>query len=260
MTTPVNHKTTAAVEQYFSGHAQDYSQLFLQKRSGCNFTFRERLNLATAIARELSGNLLDCACGSGEITSAILSSGRFTRATIVDLSPRMLEVTKELLRKEPPRVRDVEIEFRCADIFQYCHQGQSGTFDLILCLGLIAHTGQLDKLLGGLKMLLSPKGKILLQSSLLDHAGTKVVRVLTSGRYRRRHGYSISYFRHRDILQTAQAAGLEAVAVERFAFAFPFGDRLSAEINYRLERLMQTWAKSHGAEALYLLQSPAPKR
>src|SRR6516225_5744899 len=111
MTSPVNHKTTAAVEQYFSGHAQDYSQLFLRKRSGCNFNFRERLNLATAITMEISGNLLDCACGSGEITSAILSSGRFTRATIVDLSPRMLELAKERLRTESPRIRDVEIEF-----------------------------------------------------------------------------------------------------------------------------------------------------
>ena len=86
-----------------------------------------------------------------------------------------------------------------------------------------------------------------------------MVRALTSGRYERRHGYRIAYFHHRDILQTAQAAGLEAVAVQRFAFAFPFGDRLSAEINYRLECRMQGWARSHGAEALYLLQPVAGK-
>jgi hypothetical protein len=119
---------------------------------------------------------------------------------------------------------------------------------------LIAHTGRLDNLLAGLKTLLSSNGSILLQSSLFDHVGTKVVRALTRERYYRQHGYRITYFHHQDIVRAAQNARLEAVAVRRFTFGFPFGDRFWAGMNYRLEQKMQNWAKLHGAEAMYLLR------
>lgn len=244
-----------AVQQFFTGTATDYSKLFLHRRSGSNFGFRERLVLATQMTAGISGRLLDSACGSGEITTAILGSGRFTRATIVDLSPRMLALAQQRMAMDLKEVRIEKVEFKSSDIFEFAAQPQAEPFDLILCLGLIAHTGRLDTLLAGLKKLLTPDGKILLQSTLLDHAGTKITRALTSERYYRRQGYRISYFRHQDIVQTASNAGLEAVAVRRFTFGFPFGDRLSAGINYLLEKKMQRWAKLHGAEALYLFQN-----
>jgi 2-polyprenyl-3-methyl-5-hydroxy-6-metoxy-1,4-benzoquinol methylase len=254
-TIPDTNQAKEAVQQFFTGTATDYSKLFLDRRSGSNFGFRERLTLATRMTAGSSGRLLDCACGSGEITTAILSSGRFTSATVVDLSPRMLELARQRMATGLQAVRLEKLEFKSADIFEFTAQPPAEPFDLILCLGLIAHTGRLDALLAGLKKQLTPKGRILLQSSLLDHAGTRVIRALTSERYYRRQGYRISYFHHQDILRTARDAGLEAVAVRRFTFGFPFGDRLSAGINYLLESKMQRWAKSHGAEALYLFQN-----
>ena len=247
-----------AVQQFFTGTATDYSKLFLPRRSGSNFGFRERLALATQMTAGISGRLLDCACGSGEITMAILGSGRFTRATVVDLSPRMLELAQQRMAIDLKEAGIEKVEFKSSDIFEFAAQPQTERFDLILCLGLIAHTGRLGNLLAGLKTLLTPNGKILLQSSLLDHAGTKIVRALTSERYYRRRGYRISYFHHQDILQAARGAGLEAVTVRRFTFGFPFGDRFCAGINYLLEQKMRWWAKSHGAEALYLLQNKLP--
>jgi 2-polyprenyl-3-methyl-5-hydroxy-6-metoxy-1,4-benzoquinol methylase len=247
-----------AVQSYFTGAATDYSKLFLRRRSGSNFNFRGRLALATEMTGGISGRLLDCACGTGEITAAILGSGRFAAATIVDLSPRMLELARQRMAMDLKAPDTGELEFKSADIFEFAGQAQTGQFDLILCLGLVAHTGRLDELLAKLKALLTPGGKILLQSSLLDHAGMKIIRALTSGRYYRRHGYRISYFRNQDILQAARNAGLQAVAVRRFTFGFPFGDRLCAGINYLLEERMQNWAKSRGAEGLYLLQPELP--
>ena len=249
-----SNQAKEAVQSYFTGAATDYSKLFLRKRSGNNFSFRKRLILATQMTAGISGRLLDCACGTGEITAAILVSGRFATATIVDLSPRMLELARERMAMGLKAPGIDNLEFKSADIFEFAGQAQAGQFDLILCLGLVAHTGRLDDLLVKLKALLTPGGRILLQSRLLDHAGMKIIRALTGKRYYRRHGYQISYFRNQDILQAARNAGLEAVAVRRYTFGFPFGDRLCAGINHLLEERMQNWAKLRGAEALYLLQ------
>jgi 2-polyprenyl-3-methyl-5-hydroxy-6-metoxy-1,4-benzoquinol methylase len=244
----------AAVQQLFTRSTMDYAKLFLPRRTGSNFCFRERLTLAAQITNNVSGRLLDCACGTGEITTALLASGHFTSATIVDLSPRMLEVAQQRIESELKELRIGRMEFTSSDIFEFATRAHAEKYDLILCLGLIAHTGRLDDLLAGLKKLLSPKGSILLQSTLLDHVGTKVVRAFTRERYYRKHGYHISYFYHHDIAKAAQNAGLEVVVGRRFALGFPFGDRFWAAINYRLEQRMQNWAKLNGAEALYLLQ------
>jgi 2-polyprenyl-3-methyl-5-hydroxy-6-metoxy-1,4-benzoquinol methylase len=242
-----------AVQHFFTRNAMDYSKLFLKKASGNNFAFRERLTVATQMTSDISGRLLDCACGSGEITSAILGSGRFTSAMVVDLSPRMLELARQHLATDLKTLRMDRLDFKSMDIFELAAQPQSEKFDLILCLGLIAHTGRLDDLLARLKGLLNPRGKILLQSSLLDHGGMKIVRAFTNRRYQRRYGYRLSYFHHQDILKAARDAGFEASAVRRFTFGFPFGDRVWPKMNYRLERKMQDWARQHGAEAIYLL-------
>jgi len=243
-----------AVQQLFTATALDYSKFFLSSRSGSNFSFRERLTLATQMTAGISGRLLECACGTGEITAEILGSGRFTSATVVDLSPRMLELAQQRIAVELKKPGICNLEFKSSDIFEFAAQPHAEQYDLILCLGLIAHTGRLDDLLAGLKRLLSPQGSILLQSSLLDHIGTKVVRALTHERYYRKHGYRISYFHHQDILRVAQSTGLKAVEMRRFTFGFPFGDRIWATMNYRLEQRMQNWTKLHGSEAIYLLQ------
>jgi 2-polyprenyl-3-methyl-5-hydroxy-6-metoxy-1,4-benzoquinol methylase len=253
-----SNRAKEAVQSYFTGTATDYSKLFLRRQSGNNFSFRKRLILAAQMTAGISGRLLDCACGTGEITTAILGSGRFATATIVDLSPRMLELARQRMALDLKAPDFDKLEFKSADIFEFTGQAQIGQFDLILCLGLVAHTGHLENLLARLRSLLTPKGKILLQSSLLDHVGMKIIRALTSGRYYRRHGYRISYFRNQDILQAARSAGLEAVATQRYTFGFPFGDRLCAGVNHLLEEKMQNWARSRGAEALYLLQSERP--
>ena len=244
-----------AVQQLFTTTALNYSELFLPSNCGSNFSFRQRLTLATQMTKSISGSLLECACGTGEITAAILASERFTNATIIDLSPRMLELAKQRMAVELKKPGICKLEFKSSDIFGFASQPLSKRYDLILCLGLIAHAGRLDDLLVKLKQLLTAQGCILLQTSLLDHIGTKLVRTLTRKRYYRKHGYQISYFHHQDILRAVQCAGLKNIAMRRFTFGFPFGDRIWATMNYHLELRMQNWSKLHGSEAMYLLQS-----
>lgn len=237
------------VQSHFDQLSPAYRRHFEDRPSGTTFAFRTRLELAVELSQGSSGRLLDCACGPGEITAAILQSGRFPHATLVDLSPKMLSAARENISRDVP---DVRADFIESDIFS-CQP--AGTFDLILCLGLIAHTGRLAELLQHLRRLLSPGGRILLQTTLADHPGTMIVRALTARWYERRHGYRISYFTHRDIAAAATSARLRVVEHRRHILGLPLADRFFPRLNYRLERAFRRWSARHGADALYLLAS-----
>jgi len=236
------------VATYFDKHAETHKRQFVGSGSGASFYFQTRLKLACELAGASAGRLLDCAAGSGEITCALLKSGRFPHATIVDISPAMLQSARELLSSQ---VTNVELEFVHSDIFNF-KPSDSG-FDLILCLGLIAHVGRLDVLLAHLKSMLMPSGRIILQTTLTDHAGTRIVRALTTPRELVQRGYRISWFSQRDIADACHAAGLRIVEMRRHSLGVPFGDRFWPWANYQLETRLQEWASRHGADAIYLL-------
>ena len=104
------------VAAYFEKHAETHKRQFVGSGSGASFYFQTRLKLACELAGASTGRLLDCAAGSGEITCALLESGRFPHATIVDISPAMLQSARELLSSQ---VTNVELEFVHSDIFNF---------------------------------------------------------------------------------------------------------------------------------------------
>jgi ubiquinone/menaquinone biosynthesis C-methylase UbiE len=237
------------VAAYFDKHAETHKRQFVGSGSGASFYFQTRLKLACELAGASAGRLLDCAAGSGEITCALLKSGRFPHATIVDISPAMLQSAKELLTSQ---ISNAELEFIKSDVFTF--RPSDSDFDLILCLGLIAHVGRLDTLLAHLKSMLTPSGRIILQTTLTDHAGTRIVRALTTPRELVQRGYRISWFSQRDIADACHAAGLRIVEIRRHSLGIPFGDRLWPWANFQLEDRLQKWASRHGADAIYLLE------
>jgi ubiquinone/menaquinone biosynthesis C-methylase UbiE len=236
------------VAAYFDKHAETHKRQFVGSGSGSSFYFQTRLKLACELAEGSAGRLLDCAAGTGEITCALLRSGRFSHATIVDISPAMLQSAKELLSS---RITKGELEFIKSDVFTF--KPSDSNFDLILCLGLIAHVGRLDTLLAHLKSMLTPSGRIILQTTLTDHVGVRIVRALTARRELAHRGYRISWFSQRDIANACHVAGLQIVDMRRHSLGVPFGDRFWPWANYQLETRLQEWASRHGADAIYLL-------
>jgi 2-polyprenyl-3-methyl-5-hydroxy-6-metoxy-1,4-benzoquinol methylase len=238
------------VGTYFEKLAEIHKGQFGERESGASFYFRTRLRLTYELASGSSGRLLDCAAGTGEITCALLKSGRFNHATVVDISPAMLQSAKGLLTSG---VTNAELEFVQSDVFNF--KPSHWPFDLVLCLGLIAHTGRLDILLPHLKSMLTPSGRIILQTTLTDHLGTRTVRALTSRSELARRGYIISWFSRRDIAEACDRAGLRILAMWRHSLGIPFGDRLWPWANFQLEKRLQKWADRHGADAIYLLEA-----
>jgi ubiquinone/menaquinone biosynthesis C-methylase UbiE len=240
------------VAAYFDKLPQTHKRQFTRIASGASFNFQMRLRLACELAGGSTGRLLDCAAGTGEITCALLKAVRFSHATLVDISPAMLQSAKQLLNAQ---ITETQLEFVHSDVFDFNPSGSG--FDLILCLGLIAHIGRLEILLRHLKSMLTPGGRIILQTTLTDHVGTRVVRAVTARRELAQRGYHISWFSQRDIANACDATGLRVLEMRRHSLGIPFGDRLWPWANFQLEKRLQTWASRHGADAIYLLTPTA---
>ncbi len=240
------------VAAYFDRLPQTHTRQFTRNASGANFNFQMRLRLACELAGTSAGRLLDCAAGTGEITWALLKSGSFSHATVIDVSEPMLQSAKQLLSAQ---ITNTALDFVHSDVFDFNPSGSS--FDLILCLGLIAHVGRLEILLRHLKSMLTPGGRIILQTTLTDHVGTRVVRVVTAQRELAQRGYRISWFSQRDIANACDATGLRVLEMRRHSLGIPFGDRVWAWANFQLEKRLQRWASRHGADAIYLLAPTA---
>jgi len=241
------------VAAYFEKLPQIHKCQFVQRASGASFYFQKRLAIACELAGGSAGRLLDCAAGTGEITCALLKSGRFSHASVVDISPAMLQNAEELLGSQ---ITNTALKFVCSDVFNF---KPDSSFDLILCLGLIAHVGRLAILLPHLKSMLAPGGRIILQTTLTDHVGARIVRALTARRELMRRGYRISWFSQRDIADARNDAGLRIVETRRHSLGIPFGDRFWPWANFRLETRLQKWASRHGADAIYLLEPNCPE-
>ena len=236
------------VAAYFDKLPETHKRQFEERASGANFNFQQRLALACELGGASSGRLLDCAAGTGEITCALLKSGRFNHATVVDVSPAMLQSAEDLLISQ---IKNAELEFVQSDVFNF--NPSDSRFDLILCVGLIAHTGRLEILLPHLKSILAPGGRIILQTTLTDHLGTRIVRALTARTELARRGYRISWFSQRNISDACDRAGLRILETRRHTLGVPFGDRLWPRANFHLETRLETWASRNGADAIYLL-------
>lgn len=240
-----------AVKNFFSSQTDSYSQHFRALQRGDSFRFVRRLQIACALTKPMQGHVLDCAVGSGEIAAAVISQGNFSSADLVDISPNMLARTRELTKS-----LDVPCSFVEEDIFLYARRAKllARSYDLILCLGLIAHVGRLEELLSLLKPLLVPgSGRLILQSTVLDNPGVRLERLLSSRRYTLVNRYSISYFNRSEIVDSARRCGYEVVGETRFGLNIPFGDRIWPWANFHAERLLSGASNRIGGEIIFEL-------
>ena len=237
------------VRKHFENLSCSYSEIFGKEKSGTNFSFRSRLEIVRSYICGHTGYALDCASGTGEITSILITDNNFSKIHICDLSPTMLKHAKSNIIVLPTTA---SVDYKLINIFDLKPSAQI-KYDVILCLGLIAHTGSLLALLKHLNSLLSESGKIVLQSSLLDHFGIKLSKILTSNFYAKKYGYEISYFSLADIKIAAEEAGLTITDHTRYCFGFPFADNASKIGNYLLEKIMYFFSKRYGSEAIFIL-------
>ena len=243
------NNTHQAVREFFDRQVDSYADNFAERKSGRHFIFHKRIEAVRSLCAGSSGSILDCATGTGHVTAAALSAGRFKEADLIDLSPAMIARARQQIAPGDCRLSFVE-----SDIFDFLKSCRK-EYNLILCIGLLAHTGRLDELLTLLRPRMKAGGRILLHSSLLNNAGYRLVRRLTSNRHIRQKGYSISDYYLAEIEASARRAGLIMEQQIRFGLNFPFGDRIFPGLNFLLEKTFDRRSSRNGAEIIMALVS-----
>jgi 2-polyprenyl-3-methyl-5-hydroxy-6-metoxy-1,4-benzoquinol methylase len=233
--------------KHFSEGASSYRSNFLDHRSGKTHEFLARLGIVRGYVFGEGGSFLDCASGTGEVTASSLDVGKFDSAVVSDISERMLTYAKRLIGDGGS---GCSVRYQVTDIFDF-NKGHKEKFNVILCVGLIAHTGRLRELLLHLNGMLAPGGKIILQSSLIDHWGIRITKAISSRRYERLHGYTLSYYSIDEIKSTIRSVSLKIISEKRYCLAIPYLDKLLPGVNYWLEKLAINYSANHGAEAIF---------
>ena len=237
------------IRNFFDNLAPIYGKNFVGDKSGKSYEFNKRKDIVAKVTSGHTGELLDCASGTGEITAEVLKEGNYESAVVCDLSGRMLSYARKNIEIAIPHT---EVTYAEADIFVYSSECNA-KFDIILCLGLVAHVGQLGGLLRRLYSILKPGGVVVLQSSLSQHWGLKLVRLLSSKKWKKKNGYELSFYSTKEINDIASQSGFRIVGSYRYCIGFPYGDHLSKYGNYCLEVALEKIASRMGSECIFVL-------
>ena len=113
-----------------------------------------------AIVREMLGppvegvRILDLGCGDGGVSLPLL--GNTNELTLVDFAPRMLDVAREAIPSEK-RGR-VSLVLSSVDDFR-----PAAPYDIVLCLGVLAHVPSIDSAMAKIVECLKPGGSAIVE-------------------------------------------------------------------------------------------------
>ena len=156
MTLPeFNPEFLASQQDYYRARAPEYDEWW-ERRGRYDHGpeangrwFREQEEVYTALARlELTGDVLELACGTGNWTQRLARSA--AHVTAVDGSPEMLRLNRE-------RVQSEQVEYVQADLFAWQPERR---YDAVVTGFWLSHVPpeQLDPFLGTVRSALVPGG------------------------------------------------------------------------------------------------------
>ena len=120
-----------------------------------NTSIPVRIKLISKMLNEIHfRDYIELGCGDGSIALSLLDEKR--RAVLIDFSREMIERAKE---KTPPELIK-NVKYEVGNIFTYETEDK---FDLLLCIGVLAHVPSIEKLFVKIDSLLSTKGYLVLQ-------------------------------------------------------------------------------------------------
>jgi 2-polyprenyl-3-methyl-5-hydroxy-6-metoxy-1,4-benzoquinol methylase len=194
------------------------------------------IDIRTTTVRELTMNqsiedILDVGCGNGSISIPLLGANSSRKLTLLDLSEKMLDLARTRLSEEQrQRVRIINDDLMTAELGQ--------KYDLVICLGVMAHVDSPKALLDRISSLLKPGGRLILEVTDSFHP---VGRMLWLYHYLltfiRPAGYTLNRLRRRDVFNDCQSAGLHLVTCYRYSLPPPGSQRVASHDSlFRLTR------------------------
>jgi 2-polyprenyl-3-methyl-5-hydroxy-6-metoxy-1,4-benzoquinol methylase len=171
--------------------------------------------------------ILDVGCGDGSISIPLLNSGN--RLTLLDVSENML--SRAMSQVDPALRQNVEAvhqEFLLAPL-------ESGAYDLITCIGVLAHVTSPDLVISRLISLLQPGGLLILEctdsENFTNQLNVWIDRIRrpfrTSDTYRTRLNSA------HEIIEKANKGGLDLISAYRYNQALPLMGRIFSQNTLR---------------------------
>jgi len=207
---PANAGKVEKVKTFF-----DQTNNYLPKR-------RLDIRLRTETVRELTKDrsfkdILDIGCGNGAISLPLLDANR--HLTLLDLSPNMLSIARSRIPAELARnVEYVNGEFLTAEF-------ESRSFDLVICLGVLAHVNSPSETIARIAELLRPGGTLLLEWTDSHHAMGRInwyfngMAALLSP-----PTYELNFLSSKEVMLVAKEHGFYPIQEYRYVLPFPKTD------------------------------------
>jgi ubiquinone/menaquinone biosynthesis C-methylase UbiE len=193
------------------------------------------IRLRAEIVREFTrasrfDRILDIGCGDGSISLPLLTPNN--ELTLLDLSSSMLKIARSRI---PNELRG-QVEIVNANLMEA--QLQPESYDLIICVGLLAYIGDLKSVCSKLRSLLTPKGMAIVECTDASHFMSRLT--LTYGKLRGLFGSAkvpLCLRPSLDVERALQEVGFQLLQTVRYVSPLPIVTRLfSQSLQYRIVR------------------------
>lgn len=176
------------------------------------------------------GNVLDIPSGTGAISIPLLN--RIEKLTLIDISSNMLAI----VRKNVPENYIGKTEIINADFFDL--NLPENSYNLIICLGLVAHVNSPEQLLTKVSSLLKPGGMLIIQNTDASHIYSYSIRFyLWLKSLIKKQAYNLNKVTDAFIKDKLKSANLELIKCYRYNQSFlGFSNLFSNERKYKLTR------------------------
>lgn len=175
-------------------------------------------------------NVLDIPCGTGAMSIPLLE--RADKLTLIDISANMLQIAKNNI----PESSLHKTETINADFFELDLQNNS--YDLIICLGLLAHVNSPEQLLNRLASLVKPDGLLIIQNTDSSHVYSHLIRTyLGLKSLIRKQSYKLNKVSASFLENTLKKNNLEFIKHYRYNQSFlGFSNLFSNDKKYKMTR------------------------
>jgi 2-polyprenyl-3-methyl-5-hydroxy-6-metoxy-1,4-benzoquinol methylase len=220
-----------------------------QKYLARDFNIRARAHIVRKLLGDLRGkSILDVGCGDGSISRQFLSESN--QLTLLDMSRNMLQVAQ----KQTPQEFVHSTRYINSDFIQ-C--GFVDEFDVVLCLGVLAHVNSVQETIRAISTSLKKGGLCVLQITDAASCFSRVMKIY--GAFRRAKPVDLGYVLNQttaSMIQTLAAqTGLQDLRQCRYSLLMPGMLRLRDSFLFRFQiaTLENNWLSRFGSEVLFLL-------
>ncbi len=170
-----------------------------------NIKLRKRIIQELIKTSPLPKNVLDIGCGDGSLSAFLAGKSDLT---LIDISDKMLELVRERLTRNTK----TGITILKGDILEL---ELNQKFDLILCIGVLAHVASINAVLEKITRLLAPGGRAIIQISDTSHFRYRNDNFNTTG-----YGYRLNKINKSAFLSQLNKSGFKVLQVKGYPWSF----------------------------------------